>query len=205
MTCGEHHPPAPSSEEEGELVALHVEAPSSEEEGESGALSKAPSSSEEGVGGGGPAREVMLERAAGMRRNLPEPERRLWMELRASRFFDFKFRRQAVIGSRIVDFFCPSKGLVIEIDGVTHNHEIDAGRDRNMVRTTGYRILRFTNDEVMRNPVGVLVAIKMALDAQSDRWTGPGEHHPPAPSSKEEGESIAKREEAPSSKEEEEE
>ena len=223
MKRGEHHPPAPSSEEEGESAAQRKEAPSSEEEGESIAQRvKAPSSLEEGVGGGGPARkvmldqaagteearsggptrEVMLERAAGMRRNPPEPERRLWMELRASRFYGFKFRRQAVIGNRIVDFFCPSKGLVIEIDGATHDPEIDARRDRNMVRTTGYRILRFTNGEVMGNSGGVLLALKMALDRQSDRWPERGEHHPPAPSSEEEGESIAQRKEAPSSEKE---
>ena len=137
MNCAGHHPPAPSSEEEGEFGV------------------KAPSSLEEGVGGGGPARTIMLERAAVMRRKLPEPERRLWMELRASRFYGFKFRRQAVIGNRIVDFFCPAKGLVIEIDGVTHDPGIDAVRDRYMVGTTGYRILRFTNNEVMQNLDGV--------------------------------------------------
>ena len=184
MKCGEHHPPTPSSEEEGELSA------------------KAPSSSEEGVGGGGPARAVLLERAAGMRRNLPEPERRLWMELRAHRFYGFKFRRQAIIGNRIADFFCPTKGLVVEIDGVTHDPEIDARRDAAMIWDTGYRIVRFTNEDVMRNLDGVLVMIKMALDGQSDRWPGRGEHHPPAPSSEEEGGSIAKRKEAPSSEEE---
>ena len=184
MKCGEHHPPAPSSKEEGELTA------------------KAPSSLREGVGGGGPTREVMLGRAAGMRRNLPEPERRLWMELRSSRFYGFKFRRQAVVGNRIVDFFRPPKGLVIEIDGVTHDPEIDEGRDRNMVKATGYRILRFTNDEVMRNLEGVLMMIKMALDAQPDRWPGRDGHHPPAPSFKEEGESYAKPQEGPSFKEE---
>ena len=170
MKCGEHHPPAPSFEEKGELDA------------------KAPSSLEEGVGGGGPTREIMLKRAADMRRNLPDPERRLWMELRASRFYGFKFRRQAVIGGRIVDFFCPTKGLVIEIDGVTHDPEIDEKRDKQMIRATDYRIVRFTNEDVMRNIDGVLVTLKNALDAQSDRWPGSEEHLPPAPSSEEEGE-----------------
>ena len=89
-----HHPPTPSSEEEGEPII-------------------APSSLEEGVGGGGPTRKLLLHRAAEMRRNPTEPERRLWMELRDSRFYDYKFRRQVVIGSRIVDFFAPRRAWAL--------------------------------------------------------------------------------------------
>ena len=150
-------------------------------------LGKAPSSSEEGVGGGG-RRKLMLDRAAAMRRNQPEPERRLWMELRDSRFYGFRFRRQAVMGDRIVDFFCPEKALVIEIDGDTHDPRRDAMRDAALVRQTGFRILRFTNDEVMHNVEGVLAALKIALDRQPDRWLNRRRHHPPTPSSEEEGE-----------------
>ena len=177
MNRGEHHPPAPSSEEEG----VGGGGPNHKSMLDQPASAEAERS-------GGPTRKVMLARAADMRRNLPEPERRLWMELRASRFYGFKFRRQAVIGGRIVDFFCPTKGLVIEIDGVTHDAEIDAKRDRTMSRATGYRIVRFTNEDVMRSFDGVLLTLKMALDAQSDRWSARGEHHPPTPSSEEEGE-----------------
>ncbi len=79
---------------------------------------KAPSSSEEGVGGGASQRKTLLRRAAIMRSNLTEPERRLWMALRDKRFKGYKFRRQAIIGDRIMDFFCPAKGLVVELDGV---------------------------------------------------------------------------------------
>ena len=149
---------------------------------------KAPSSSEEGVGGGGPTRDVMLKRAAAMRVNLPEPERRMWMELRDSRFMGLKFRRQYVIGNRIVDFFCPAKGLVIEIDGETHDLDVDARRDAKLVWMTGFHVVRFTNLDVMQNLDGVLLSLKMALDQLPDRWPNRREHHPPTPSSKEEGE-----------------
>ncbi len=64
-------------------------------------------------------RPIMLARAARMRREPTEPERRLWQHLRASQLGGYKFRRQATIGGRIVDFFCPLKGLVVEIDGDT--------------------------------------------------------------------------------------
>ena len=150
-----HHPPAPSSEEEGEPVARRLEAPSS---------------SEEGVGGGGVTRKVLLKRAAEMRCNPTEPERRLWMALRNSRFFGYKFRRQTVIGFRIVDLFCPAKGLVIELDGDTHDAERDFHRDRRMLRDFGFRTQRFTNHELMTNPDGVLAVLKLALDAQPARW-----------------------------------
>lgn len=148
----------------------------------------APSSSEEGVGGGAVPRELLLKRAAEMRRNPTEPERRLWMALRQSRLSGYKFRRQAIIGQRIVDFFCPAKALVVEIDGDTHDAEQDAQRDKRMMHSADVRIVRFSNSEVMRNMDGVLTELERLLDLQRDRWSGPDRHHPPAPSSEEEGE-----------------
>ena len=147
---------------------------------------KAPSSLEEGVGGGGPTRQMLLKRAAEMRNNPTEQEWRLWMQLRGSRFAGHKFRRQALIGHRIVDFFNPAKGLVVEVDGDTHDREADVVRDSRMEASFGFRTIRFTNLEVMREMDGCLTMLRQVLDAQADRW--PGRHHPPAPSSKEEGE-----------------
>jgi very-short-patch-repair endonuclease len=179
----EHHPPTPYFEEEGEKMAQP----------------KAPSSSEEGVGGGGVTRKVLLERAKAMRNNPTEPEKRLWQALRARQCFGHKFRRQDVIAFRIVDFFCPAKGLAVEIDGNTHDPEMDLRRDRRMLREFGFRVVRFANDEVMRNCDGVLMALKIALDEQAERWLDRGQHHPPTPSSEEAGEETPK---APSSSEE---
>jgi len=184
----QHHPPAPSSEEEGETMERRRKAPSSPEEGENRAMrSRAPSPSEEGVGGGGVTRRDLLRRAREMRNCPTEPERRLWNELRDSRLGEAKFRRQDVIGWRIVDFFCPAKGLVIEIDGHTHDAEIDRNIDQKLVTENGFATLRFTNEDVMRNMDGVLRTIMQALERVSDRWPNRGEHHPPAPSSEEEG------------------
>ena len=166
-----HHPPAPSSEEEGE---------------KSHRFPGAPSSSEEGVGGG-VSRATMLARAARMRREPTEPERRLWMALRDSRLAGFKFRRQAVIGRRIADFFCPANGLIVELDGESHARESDLARDAVILRQTGSATLRFTNRDVMENLEGVLVAVLDALERMPDRWAR-GRHHPPTPSSEEEGE-----------------
>ncbi|HZF45397.1 MAG TPA: endonuclease domain-containing protein [Sphingomonadaceae bacterium] len=129
----------------------------------------------------------MLERAANMRRNPTEPERRLWQQLRASRLKGCKFRRQAAIGKRIADFFCPTKGLIVELDGGTHDRARDLARDADIEAGFGYRTIRFTNEDVMRNMEGVLVALNEALEEQPDRWASAPKHHPPAPSSEEEG------------------
>jgi very-short-patch-repair endonuclease len=138
-----------------------------------------------------------------MRNNPTEPEKRLWAGLRARQCFGHKFRRLDVIGYRIVDFFCPAKGLAIEIDGDTHDRELDLVRDRRMLSEFGFRVIRFTNEDVMTNCDGVLTALKIALDAQPERWPGRREHHPPTPSSEEEGEKRERRRRrAPSSSEE---
>ena len=166
---GRHHPPTPSSKEEGEKDA------------------KAPSSSEEGVGGGAVTAETLKSRARGMRNNPTEPEKRLWMALRSSRFEGFKFRRQDVIGNRIVDFFCPARGLIIEIDGHTHDAGVDAERDARMLRAFGFATLRFTNDDVMHNLEGCLMRLQEVLQETPERWGGRvqrvSRHHPPTPSS----------------------
>ena len=148
---------------------------------------KAPSSSGGGVGGGGVSPETLRRRAARMRRDMPEPERHLWKELRGSRLSGFKFRRQVVIGRRIVDFFCPAKGLVIEVDGDTHDPVTDADRDAAMLRDHGFATVRFTNHQVIRNLDGVLEKLKNVLDETADRWPSGPNHHPQTPSSEEEG------------------
>lgn len=148
----------------------------------------APSSSEEGVGGGAEPQESLKARARTMRNNPTEPERCLWMALRNSRFAGFKFRRQDVVGQRIVDFFCPARGLVIEVDGETHDLEVDTRRDQQMLRASGFTTLRFTNADVMGNLEGCLTRLKIVLEDLPERWAGTARHHPPAPSSEEEGE-----------------
>jgi very-short-patch-repair endonuclease len=107
----------------------------------------------------------LIERAKGMRREMTAPERRLWHALRARRLDGAKFRRQVVIDRYIADFACriPSM-LVVEVDGATHSdrRRYDARRTA-FLEGRGYRVLRFTNDEVMSNLEGVLTVIAEAL------------------------------------------
>ena len=157
--------------------------PSSKEEGKNGG--KAPSSLEEGVGGGGVSRDTLRKRAAQMRQHMPEPERRLWAELRGKRFQGHKFRRQMIIGNRIVDFFCSGKGLVIEVDGDTHDFQMDARRDEQMMAEHGFATIRFSNADVIGNLDGVLERLAAVLEAAPDRWLNGGRHHSQTPSEEE--------------------
>jgi very-short-patch-repair endonuclease len=106
-----------------------------------------------------------------MRLNPTEPEKRLWRSLSASQL-GFKFRRQAVIGSYIVDFLCPAKALIVEVDGDTHDVDVDRHRDRTL-RQMGYHVMHFTNGDVMTNVEGVLTAIQSKASELSDRWPHP--------------------------------
>ena len=147
----------------------------------------APSSEEEGVGGGGAPGKTIHQRATHMRSNPTEPERRLWMELRNSRLAGAKFRRQVPIESRIADFFCPAKGLIVEVDGHTHDPDSDLAKDKLLEHEFGFQTIRFTNEDIMRNMAGVLERLVEVLDARADRWPDGRAHHPQIPSSEEEG------------------
>jgi len=107
-----------------------------------------------------------------------EPEKRLWRGLSGSQLGGFKFRRQAVIGSYIVDFLCPAKALIVEVDGGTHVEEADRRRDQTLAER-GFRTLRFGNADVMRNVDGVLQMILHTLQGSPDRWPTP--HPNPSP------------------------
>lgn len=121
---------------------------------------------------------MMLARAAAMRRAPTEAERRMRTALRASQLGGYKFRRQATIDGRIVDFFCPIKGLIVEIDGETHEARRAAARDQHLRATHGFESLRFGNADVLENLDGVLQHLLTTLDYLPDRWSGARHHHP---------------------------
>ena len=110
-------------------------------------------------------------RAKELRKRLTEPEHRLWHHLRANRL-GVKFQRQVVLAPYIADFAARAERLVIELDGDTHGgrEAYDAARTRSL-EARGYRVIRFTNSDVMTNMDGVLRAIMIALgtDPESPR------------------------------------
>lgn len=82
--------------------------------------------------------------ATTMRKDQTNHERLLWEQLRCKRLGGLVFRRQAVIRGYIVDFYCPSRSLAIEVDGPTHDAHRDAIRDRN-IKKLSIDVLRFSN------------------------------------------------------------
>jgi very-short-patch-repair endonuclease len=102
----------------------------------------------------------LTERARQMRKEMTEPEQRLWFELRAKRFQNVKFRKQKVIGRYIADFASRDPMLVVEIDGDTHgNREVQDAERTAFLQSQGYEVVRFTNSDVMTNMEGVLTNI----------------------------------------------
>ncbi|MCL6698493.1 DUF559 domain-containing protein [Sphingomonas sp. NSE70-1] len=107
-----------------------------------------------------------------MRNGTTPFEAKLWRHLSRSQLGGFKFRRQHVIGNCIADFFCPAKGLIVEVDGDTHSVGKDLARDE-MHAYQGFATLRFSNAEVGKNIEGVLASILDQLMALPDRWPHP--------------------------------
>jgi len=108
--------------------------------------------------------ETLKARARAMRSNPTPAEARLWSILRGKRFEGARFTRQAIIGSYIADFAAPSANLVIEIDGDTHAGQVEYDAARTMfIERQGYRVIRFTNADVIGNIEGVCAVIADAL------------------------------------------
>jgi very-short-patch-repair endonuclease len=105
-----------------------------------------------------------IDRVRRLRRDATPAERKLWSALRGSALGGFKFRRQQRLGPFVADFACQSARLVIEVDGDSHAHQIDYDAQRaEFLAKEGYRVLRFTNRDVMENLEGVCRAIEAAL------------------------------------------
>ena len=114
----------------------------------------------------------MLGYAHKMRRQPTEAEKRLWRNLSGSQLGGYKFRRQAILGGYIADFLCPQKNLAVEIDGDTHVVEVAAERDVALA-ANGIKVVRVTNEDVLKNMDGVLQFLLMELDGRDDRWPHP--------------------------------
>lgn len=105
-----------------------------------------------------------------LRSDMTGPEKRLWSRLRSRQLQGSKFRRQHGIGPYIVDFYCPEQSLVIEIDGDSHADaeqiQKDQRRDRYL-QSIGLRVVRYTNDDIMKNLDGVLEDLQKRVSSGS--------------------------------------
>ncbi len=104
-----------------------------------------------------------------LRSNAPAPEKILWNKIRSNQL-GVKFRRQYGIGRYIADFYSPQIKLAIELDGDSHyqdgSQEYDAVRDQFM-HSLGIVVLRFRNDEVMRELNAVIEKIVDVIEKRS--------------------------------------
>jgi len=114
-----------------------------------------------------------IRRAAAkkLRANTTPHERILWRALRELPMGGTHFRRQAPIGPYVVDFFCPAKRLIIELDGSHHNDDKVARRDHERqlwLEKEGYRVVRFWNSETVEDLRAVLERIYIELYGSAD-------------------------------------
>lgn len=107
--------------------------------------------------------------ARDLRKKSTDAERRLWYFLRANRL-GFKFKRQVPIKRFIVDFVCHEKRLIIELDGGQHqtNQVYDKQRAVELNRC-GFQVLRFWNNDVLRETNTVIEVIYKALSSTLSR------------------------------------
>ncbi|WP_010231823.1 leucine--tRNA ligase [Gillisia marina] len=113
---------------------------------------------------GGNNSHLLLEKAKKMRNNPTDAEKILWQELKAKKLGS-KFRQQHLIADFIVDFVCLTKKLVVEVDGGIHlsQEEKDIERSR-ILNDLGFKVIRFTNEEVIGNLDSVLEDIQKELN-----------------------------------------
>ena len=97
--------------------------------------------------------------ARNMRAIPTDAEAILWRQLRAHRFAGFKFKRQQPLGNYIVDFVCFEAKVIVEVDGGQHNGSVDDMERDAWLESQGFLVLRFWNNDVLRNLDGVLARI----------------------------------------------
>lgn len=127
--------------------------------------------------GTGKFRTRNTARARELRNAATPAERLLWSYLARSQL-GAKFSRQMPVGAFFADFLCRDRKLIIELDG--HSHDVQPERDiyrDRVLEGAGYRVLHFTNSEVLGNVEGVIMSIQLALQ----------EMPTPTPSRKREG------------------
>ncbi|HEY6816142.1 MAG TPA: DUF559 domain-containing protein [Croceibacterium sp.] len=112
-------------------------------------------------------RKRLKDMARAMRREPTEAEKALWTRLAGQKLGGFKFHRQVVIGSTVVDFACPARWLVVEVTGETVA-EVAALQDKKLAEV-GIRVLRFSDEQVLEDGDAVVAATLAELQKPFDR------------------------------------
>ena len=103
---------------------------------------------------------VIRQRSRELRQPQTPAEQKLWQRLHRKQLNGYYFRRQHPIGQFIVDFYCAQVHLVIEVDGDIHAEQVEYDAARTQwLESQGYRVVRFTNQQVFQEPDAVLTTI----------------------------------------------
>ena len=119
-----------------------------------------------------------------LRNNMTDAERYLWKRIRMKQLKGCQFYRQKPIGDYIVDFFCPRAKLAIEIDGSQHSSSeaTEYGRMRDeYLMSLGLKVLRFNNNEIMKNIEGVVERIMEEIPLSPPFTKGETRHNNSSP------------------------
>jgi len=101
-----------------------------------------------------------LEGAKELRRVMTPVEKVLWKHVKANKLHGLHFRRQQIVHGYFADFYCHQHQLIVELDGGIHEfqQEYDADREAYLI-ALGFRVIRFSNEEIERDLKGVLQKI----------------------------------------------
>lgn len=112
--------------------------------------------------------EKLKERARDLRRDPTEAQKLLWAQMSGSKLGGVRFTRQAVVGSVIVDFACPSRWIVVSLSPEGANPEVEALQDKKLA-DVGLRVLRFAESAVLADGEAVLKAIAHEVNKPFDK------------------------------------
>lgn len=127
-------------------------------------------------------RVEVKEKRQDLRNEMTPAEVLAWARLRRKQVMGYRFRRQYSVGPYILDFYCPSLKLAVEIDGDSHLGEEAQAYDRerqSSIEALGIQFLRFTNGEVFENMEGVMETVRETVTGlrppavplgKGDRW-----------------------------------
>jgi very-short-patch-repair endonuclease len=99
--------------------------------------------------------------ARNLRQKMTPAEQVLWEVLKGRQVAGLKFRCQHPVGRFILDFYCPARKLVVELDGGVHDGQTGYDEARTQqLNDYGYQVLRFRNEEVLNNLDSVVEQVR---------------------------------------------
>ena len=108
-------------------------------------------------------------KAIQLRKNPTPAERKLWAVIRNDKL-GVTFRRQHAVGNYIPDFVCIKKKLILELDGSQHLEQEEYDEERTKyLNSLGYKVIRFWNNDVMKNMDGVILALLHAMEDETSK------------------------------------